>query len=146
MKRTQWNRKPRQKLYKLRRATKLPKPKIWSTAKADKLFSQYIRSRDGKCKRCGKTEYLQCSHFWARANSATRYYPANCIALCYGCHYGNRIQGWEYNKQGAYRDFMITWLGEEKYFSLELLAQTTYPRSDAILDCMKLLDKNITKE
>lgn len=115
------------------------KSKIWSTKKADTEFSKWIRARDGKCIRCGKTEFLQNSHYWARANSATRYHPDNCIALCYGCHYGNRIQGWEYNKQGAYRDYMIKWLGEAKYKELEDKSKITYPRSDAIRDCMGLL-------
>lgn len=117
----------------------MKKKKIWSTTKADTEFSKWVRERDKKCARCGKNEYLQNSHYWARANSATRYLPENCIALCYGCHYGNRIGGWEYNKQGAYREYMINWLGEEKYKWLEKKSLSTYPRKDAIIDCMRLL-------
>lgn len=91
-----------------------------------------IRERDGKCVRCGKTEYLQCSHFWARAISATRFDPDNLDALCYGCHYGNRQEGWEYNKQGAYRTFKLNQLGEERYQALEERAKTKMSQREAI--------------
>lgn len=59
---------------------------------ADKVFSDYIRERDGwECQRCFKqfvppTSGLHCSHFHSRGKWATRYDPQNCIALCYGCH------------------------------------------------------------
>lgn len=59
---------------------------------SDKLFSQYIRTRDGwTCRRC-KTPYtpptqaLHCSHFQGRGKEATRFEPLNADALCYGCH------------------------------------------------------------
>lgn len=54
---------------------------------AHKLFSQYIRQRDGKCMRCGKTTSLQCSHI--RSVGAYKYLefePQNAIALCLKCH------------------------------------------------------------
>lgn len=92
---------------------------------ADRLFSLYIRSRDGwKCKRCGRyyeppTNALQCSHYWGRASKGTRFEPDNCDALCYGCH-----SLWEGNKQGAYRDFKLKQLGEKRYKSLEIQAAT----------------------
>ena len=63
---------------------------------SDRLFSEYIRERDGwKCKRCRK-QYdkgipnhrmaLHCSHFQGRGKEATRFDPLNADALCYGCH------------------------------------------------------------
>ena len=113
--------------------------KIWKTKKADAEFSKWIRSRDGKCARCGKTEYLQCSHFWPRANSSVRYYPENCDALCYGCHYGNRSYGWEYAKQGDYREFKLKQLGEKGYALLEKRSRTIMLREKAIIECMSLL-------
>lgn len=115
------------------------KKKLWSTKNADNKFSLWIRARDGKCLRCNRTEMLQNSHFWARANSATRYSPENCITLCYPCHYGNKSYGWEYAKQGEYRNFMLNMLGEDEYENLYRLSQSTMKRSDAILGCMKLL-------
>lgn len=116
--------------------TKLPKPLIWTTKKADAEFSKWIRARDKKCARCGTEKNLTCSHFWARQHSKTRYDPDNCIALCWmPCHKYH----WEKEKQGAYRDFMLQWLGQEKYSDLHAKAHQTYPRADAIRDCMKLL-------
>ncbi len=59
---------------------------------SDKLFSLYIRTRDGwKCQRCFKqyeppTQALHCSHFQGRGKEATRFEPLNADALCYGCH------------------------------------------------------------
>lgn len=113
------------------------KQKVWSTDKADKEFSLYIRGRDGRCQRCGKTENLQCSHFWSRQHSSTRYDPDNCVALCGGCH----IFNWEKEKQGAYRDFMLRWLKEDKFKELEKRRYLTVQRRDAIINCMKLLGK-----
>lgn len=112
--------------------------KIWSSTTADTEFSKWVRARDGRCVRCGTTNNLTCSHFWVRQHSATRYDPDNCVALCWmPCHKYH----WEKEKQGAYKDFMLVWLGKKKYKALEERSKTTYPRSDAIIDCMKLLGK-----
>lgn len=60
--------------------------------KADKYFSQWIRTRDGwTCQRCSRkfvppTQGLHCSHFQGRGKEATRFDPLNADALCYGCH------------------------------------------------------------
>lgn len=60
--------------------------------KADKAFSEYIRTRDNwTCQRCG-TQYtpptsgLHCSHFMGRGKENTRFNELNADALCYGCH------------------------------------------------------------
>lgn len=58
----------------------------------DKLFSFYIRSRDGwKCQRCEKqyqppTNGLHCAHIFTRGAKSTRFDPENAVAWCYGCH------------------------------------------------------------
>lgn len=52
----------------------------------DKLFSEYIRKRDGRCLRCGKRENLQCSHIASRRHKAGRWNEWNAIALCPACH------------------------------------------------------------
>lgn len=94
-------------------------------SKLDALFSKQIRERDNwTCVRCGRryeppTNALHCSHFWGRANKATRYDPENCDALCYGCH-----ALWEANKQGEYRDFKIKQLGKKGYNALERRARS----------------------
>jgi hypothetical protein len=60
--------------------------------KLDKLFSQYIRTRDGwKCQVCF-TQYeppamgLHCAHIFTRGNKSTRYDSENAVAMCYGHH------------------------------------------------------------
>ena len=116
----------------------MKKPIILTTSKADKLFSVWIRNRDGnKCLRCGSTEYLTCSHFWPRVKSVTRFAPDNCITLCYWkCHTDSK-KGWEHAKQGEYRDYMIKRLGEERYKELEqLYYQSHMTREEAIKEFM----------
>lgn len=60
--------------------------------KADKVFSEYIRTRDKwTCQRCGTkytppTTALHCSHFQGRGKEATRFDDENADALCWGCH------------------------------------------------------------
>tara|TARA_R100000278_G_scaffold53643_1_gene44912 strand:- start:1112 stop:1528 length:417 start_codon:yes stop_codon:yes gene_type:complete len=62
--------------------------------KYDKVFSDYIRTRDKwTCQRCGKyfpesssRGGLHCSHYHGRRAYATRFCELNCEALCYGCH------------------------------------------------------------
>ncbi len=110
--------------------------KEWTSKKADKIFSEAIRARDGKCQRCGNTERLTNSHFWGRNRSSTRYSFENCIALCFLCH----LFKWEHEKQGEYMDFMKKWLGLKGYKALEKLAHTTMSRRDAIKKLQSELD------
>ena len=113
------------------------KPKVWSSNKADIEFSKWIRARDGKCLRCGSVQNLTCSHFWARNKSALRYEPDNCITLCaWKCH----IYGWEKEKQGEYRDFMLKRLGPVRYHELEILYYRSHmTRVEAIKKLMELI-------
>lgn len=108
--------------------------KLWTSAKADKLFSKYIRERDKTCYfGCGN-KATQASHFWGRGNSSTRYDPYNVDGACGGCHMRN-----EENKQGLYRDLKIKQFGPEGYADLEKKARSVMKRSEAILEVMKLL-------
>jgi hypothetical protein len=118
------------------------KEKIWKTKTADTKFSEEIRKRDGKCLRCNGTENLQCSHFWSRQHSSTRFDFKNCITLCYSCHYGN-AKGWEYDQPGGYRDFMIKRLGEEDFIKLEAKHYKTMKLRDAVLEFMKIYKENL---
>jgi hypothetical protein len=156
LKRTAWKRKPSlstKTVKPLKRAksrvTKLPKPRIWSTDKADAEFSMLIR--DGKCMfpGCHITEIkkLQCSHYHGRAHSATRYHEDNCIALCWFHHFKSKLLGFEYQKQriekhgydGQYTLFMKNWLGIERFDALDALARKTIKRSDVIIHLMNKL-------
>lgn len=118
------------------RAKKKAKDLLWSMSKADSEFSKWIRARDRVCARCGTDKNLTNSHFWPRQHKSVRYDPLNCIALCWmPCHKYH----WEKEKQGAYRDFMIQWLGEYEYKKLEYRAGTPMPLKVAVMECMKLL-------
>lgn len=115
--------------------TKVFKIKVWKTNYADSRFSQFIRERDGRCMRCRRTDKpLDCSHYWKRGDSATRFDPLNCIALCRDCH-----TIWERRKNYEYREYMLKTLGEEAYTALEIRARTFQNRREAVMVCMKLL-------
>lgn len=102
------------------------KMKTWSTQTADKYFSRYIRDRDPSCRRCGAYT-SDCSHFWGRGHSGTRFDPENCIGLCRPCH-----DLWEHQKNNEYKEWMISWLGKEKYEALERRARGFKKREVAV--------------
>lgn len=61
-------------------------------AKATKLHSLYVRTRDGfTCRWCGSTKsegkQIQCAHIISRSISATRTDERNAVALCASCHW-----------------------------------------------------------
>lgn len=55
---------------------------------ADKLASEVVRKRDGRCLMCGTTENLQAHHFIVTKGASTkhRWDLRNLISLCYPCH------------------------------------------------------------
>lgn len=73
-------------------------------AKADKVFSEYIRRRYAddngiaECYTCGKKapwKELQCGHFQSRKHYATRWNETNCQVQCSGCNvfkYGEQFR------------------------------------------------------
>ena len=101
--------------------------------KADQAFSLYIRERDDwTCQRCGsifdpwgeKTGGLHNSHYFGRGREGTRFDPENCDALCYGCH-----RYWEKADREEYRAFKVRQLGENRFLSLTVRANT-YKKKD----------------
>ena len=56
--------------------------------KADSLWSQCVRSRDGQCVLCGSKSSLQAHHWILTRNQSNKYkYDLrNGVTLCYGCH------------------------------------------------------------
>lgn len=107
---------------------------LWTSKKADTIFSVWIRQRDKKCFFCNNPA-KQNSHFWGRGNSATRYDPENCDGVCGGCHM--RHEG---SKQGIYRDMKIKQLGKKAYDALEKRGKSTMKRSKAIEIFMNFMD------
>jgi len=87
--------------------------------KADKLFSQYIRSL-GKCEWCGRRNgvQLQCAHIFSRRFLVTRWLDLNAMCLCAGCHrkaHDNPIE---------FTEFVKKELGELAYEDLRTIAKT----------------------
>lgn len=115
---------------KTRKGTKPRKAKPYGLKKADNIFSEKIRTRDGKCQfpGCKVNEFgkLQCSHYIGRATKSTRFDPDNCIALCWLHHFKDKMLGYEYQKQriekhgwdGQYTIFMRNLLGTERFNAL----------------------------
>lgn len=103
------------------------KEKRWSSAKADKLFSAFIRKRDGRCLFCHRHDALQCSHYVTRSHSTTRYDPQNCDAICPKCH-------WQYErrKQFEYKDKKLLQMGFPLYEGLVERSKKFVKRRHAI--------------
>lgn len=92
---------------------------------ADKLFSDYIRERDGWCcVRCHhqhdpedshSRQGIHCSHFYSRGKFTTRFDTENCDALCMACHLL-----WGGDRRQEYREFKIKQLGQAAFDALTL--------------------------
>lgn len=84
-------------------------------AKADRLFSQLVRSR-GACEHCDKTENLQCAHVLSRRFANTRTDLDNAYCLCAGCHMMFT------NQPVDFGIFVLNKMGADAYDALELRA------------------------
>ena len=109
---------------KLHKTSKREIPKLHR--KAQPIFNRWIVQRDKRCMHpnCSKTLdqgwQLQCSHFWNQGTYGfVRYDEENADTLCAAHHAANEQLGWEFKKQGEYRDWKIEQLGEERYKELE---------------------------
>lgn len=85
-------------------------------AKADRLFSQLIRSR-GYCERCRELGYaqrgpLQTAHIISRRFSGTRTDEENAWCLCAGCHLDCTLFA------GLHMAFVEMTIGEDAYWRL----------------------------
>jgi len=104
--------------------------------RADQVFSQYIRLRDGRCQRCGSAVHIndkglpvshQASHYFGRAKESTRFDERNVICLCMACH---RI--WGSDDREAYRAFMVKQLGEAGFHLLTVHANMYHKKDRAM--------------
>lgn len=109
------------------------KVKPIKTKTADEKFSLWIRTRDKHCQYpgCGRGEPLDCSHFFERGHSGTRFDPDNCIALCRTHH-----TEWERRKKYDYEQFMIQRIGLERFDAMKRRAWTFKNRTEAVLEFM----------
>lgn len=95
---------------------------------ADKVFSQWIRLRDGECRRChskvlvndkGLPVSHHASHFQSRRKESTRFDPENVDTLCGGCH-----QYFTANP-GEHYEWQVKTKGQHKVDSLVLRSNFT---------------------
>lgn len=104
-------------------------------AKADKLFSLYIRSR-GVCEACGDRDYakLQTAHIVGRRFNAVRTSEDNAFCLCWSCHH--RFTAWPLE----FAAFVISKIGQEEYDRLKAKAEAGVKANDAfwLAECARL--------
>ena len=112
---------------------------MWSLEYADAQFSNWIRTRDGKCQfpYCNQRDGLDNSHFHLRHHSATRYEPDNCIALCRTHH--EALEHPVPTKNPEYIQLMLKRLGTERYKALAQRANSIFKRDAAIINVMALI-------
>lgn len=95
---------------------------------ADRLFSQYVRNRDGwACVRCGSPLNPQCAHLISRIYRAIRFNVKNATTLCRGCHvmFTHRPLEWQ--------DWCeARWPGRLAELKVQALAAHEHPDYEAI--------------
>jgi hypothetical protein len=120
----------------------------------DRLFTKIVRIEfDYTCQRCGKIydpygslRNLGVSHYWGRGAENTRFLMANVTLLCnMPCHTGR--DGWQDDRKGEYKAYMIERLGQEGYDILERASNTYKKRNDvADMEMLKEWYKKLIEE
>ncbi len=76
-----------------KRTSKRRKARKAGMRDADRLFSEFIKTRDDwTCRACWSVKVIQCAHLVSRRYRATRWSADNAVALCSRCH-----MRWTYN-------------------------------------------------
>lgn len=118
--------------------------RIWSLDEADKKIREFIFKRDGyKCVVTGDPDFLTPSHYHGRGNYAVRFDPDNLITLNLWTH-----TTWEPKamKETEYKDFMIKFIGTERFNALNEKAKIDMKKETAIIHCMKFLGALVVNE
>lgn len=103
--------------------------------KADRLFSEYVRSK-GYCEWCEKrTDGLECAHIFSRRFLVTRWEPINALSLCHACH-----RKW-HDKPVEAVEWVKEYLGEDVYEELRYIAKNKVNKNvyDNLLERIKNL-------
>lgn len=104
--------------------------------RADKLFSRYIKKRDGVCQRCSSDYGLDCAHIISRSNKRLRYDPQNAIALDRKCH-----SWWHLNPSESTAWFREKFPDRWKYIA-SVRQQIEKPDYEAIINGLNRLLKD----
>jgi 5-methylcytosine-specific restriction endonuclease McrA len=99
-------------------------------SKYDKLWSQFVRERDGECLVCGKKEYLAAHHFKGRSCKATRLLLINGITLCASHHTFNHQFSAHRTPEAFERWFKKTY--PDRYKEIRKRVQTMMSEREAI--------------
>jgi len=86
----------------------------------DKLFSQAVIARDGKCKISGSDERLTVHHIRSRRHSITRWNLDNGICLSWRVHFLQKAN------PELFHDKIIECIGQKEYDRLKKLSNMTY--------------------
>lgn len=111
---------------KLSRNSKLPIAKL--KREADKWLSLWVRKNGSKrgmnecytCRVWYLVEKLQCSHFFSRVHSATRFHPDNVRPACFACNV------WRRGNIAAYSIRLQEEIGFERIKELERLSKSIF--------------------
>lgn len=119
-------------------------------AKADRLFSLWVRERDGYCTyirhsgygwqlvdRCNVGTGIQAAHIIGRRNKAVRFDPANVHALCPAHH----VMVDQHGREHAKYDWAVSLLGESGFAALRERARIPKPRITAALEALEWLEE-----
>lgn len=121
--------------------------------KADAVFSQFIRLRDKRCRRCGSWVRFNekglpvshtNSHYYTRGKETTRFEPNNCDTLCFPCH---RLWGGDH--RADYTAFKKKQLGEDAFKRMDVQAHMSVSgfkdRAMSYIIAKKLLERELKK-
>lgn len=91
----------------------------------DTLWSLVVRTRDGRCVKCGKTTDLQAHHYIiGRRSLATRFLPDNGVTLCQGCHFLIHHLHGTVRANRAALDFLNICINSQAQSNIELVLAT----------------------
>lgn len=132
---------------------KKTKPALWTTMvkrkkfhaptrkkELDRLWSIIVRTRDGHCTFCGRTEgKLDANHIMSRRHMATRWNVDNGNSLCFTCH--RRFH--DDPPWGVAQ--VLEMIGRDKYDELQGIARNIIKFDEAFY-AVKLVELNNAKK
>ena len=107
--------------------------------RADRLFSLFIRNRDGRCTAnfhhdCGQS--LHAAHIIGRRNQSVRYSPANVHALCPAAH----ILVDQHGREGIKYQWALSRLGFDAFVDLTEESRAMTKRKDSAQTALAWLE------